>query len=556
MKDTRSKPVREQLRILQRKHILAVKTERSKYTRNKELGITQPLCYLSMVIDGADQASHDLPHWASKSHMADAAMKIKLHLLGVIVHGVGTYAYTCPSHVKQGNNVTIQALWDTIVKVKHKKGYLARILLLQLDNTTKQNKGNGLFCFLAWLLYFKVFEGIEVAFLPVGHTHSDIDQFFSCIARYLRTHDCLSRDEFAACIRKSFKKTIGNTASSPVVDHWHSVANISHWLKNRHAKFTNITDFYHFRFESHDSEDAGRKTVRCQARLWPGDGPQVAWQGLNAGSFFLDVFPLDRDPPDMTQEWDSIPRAQCTTVLKGVNKGRQLFTRDRVDQMRADLEKLGRWSQKFAPGSAPYVDCMSVLTLLEIPMDESPPFHWSKHDLEFLLQPQQREVSMSENEAIAAAQLLLSHSRLGNEADRIQQSQTVPVTGLYNIMRPQAAWAHSTELFWIGLVTKYPAKRGGNGADQDDNGYLWLKLEPYPTSTVGYPQTDPYKLRYCVLKDSVAEFAPWPCNTLQDVIKMRKEGQFMYVDKSKVWKKLDKKLKSYVLQWQEPVAVP
>ena len=54
-------------------------------------------------------------------------------------------------------------------------------VLLQLDNsyTTKQNKGNGLFGFLAWLESAGIFRDIEVAFLPVGHTHSDIDQFFS-----------------------------------------------------------------------------------------------------------------------------------------------------------------------------------------------------------------------------------------------------------------------------------------------------------------------------------------------------------------------------------------
>ena len=179
MEDTKDPMELQRLKDMQRSHIVFIKRERSAYAANKIKAEAEPLKYLSIIIDGADQSDHDIPHWAAKSHISDAAWKIKLHLLGVLIHGVGSFAYTCPSHVKQGNNVTIQALWDSIVHVKKTTGRLAPILLLQLDNTTKQNKGNGLFGFLAWLESAGIFRDIEVAFLPVGHTHSDIDQFFS-----------------------------------------------------------------------------------------------------------------------------------------------------------------------------------------------------------------------------------------------------------------------------------------------------------------------------------------------------------------------------------------
>ena len=44
------------------------------------------------------------------------------------------------------------------------------------------------------------FRKIIVSFLPVGHTHEDIDQFFSRIAMYLRTRDAHSRLELARII--------------------------------------------------------------------------------------------------------------------------------------------------------------------------------------------------------------------------------------------------------------------------------------------------------------------------------------------------------------------
>ena len=42
--------------------------------------------------------------------------------MGVLVHGRGSFAYTCPAHLAQGHNVTIQALVDTLVALKKKPG--------------------------------------------------------------------------------------------------------------------------------------------------------------------------------------------------------------------------------------------------------------------------------------------------------------------------------------------------------------------------------------------------------------------------------------------------
>jgi hypothetical protein len=55
-------------------------------------------------------------------------------------------------------------------------------ITLQLDNTAKQNKGKYLIAFCEILVARKVCEQITINFLPVGHTHEDIDQFFSRIA--------------------------------------------------------------------------------------------------------------------------------------------------------------------------------------------------------------------------------------------------------------------------------------------------------------------------------------------------------------------------------------
>ena len=548
MEDTKDPMELQRLKDMQRSHIVFIKRERSAYAANKIKAEAEPLKYLSIIIDGADQSDHDIPHWAAKSHISDAAWKIKLHLLGVLIHGVGSFAYTCPSHVKQGNNVTIQALWDSIVHVKNTTGRLAPTLLLQLDNTTKQNKGNGLFGFLAWLESAGIFRDIEVAFLPVGHTHSDIDQFFSRIAVYLRTHDCLCREEFAECIRRSFNLFKGHGAR-PIVRHWESVANISQWLQGKHTKFVNITEFYHFRFTVAEVNEGSHKSVRCQARRYPGDSAQIAWQGLNANEFFLDVFPVHMPPPNMAAEWDSIPAAQCTTVNEGKDKGDKLFDDARVAKMRKDLHGLAAWSKKFATTTNAFIDCMKILDLLALPMHKSLPFHWKKEDLALLM----NSVADPVNAALLAAGANAVHS----ESRRIALTLTLPIAGFYNIIRPQENYAYPdiVELFWIAMITQYPKTRGGDGADKDDVGYLWKKLEPHPSKTKDWPQTDPYKLRYCIKTDSTAEFAKYPCQSLQDliIIDHKQREQFYYISRKKGSMALTRKLKSYVDQWAEPV---
>ena len=46
---------------------------------------------------------------------------------------------------------------------------------------------------------------MKVGFLMVGHTHEDIDQFFSCIARYLEDHKVLTVEGLIEAIKHAYK---------------------------------------------------------------------------------------------------------------------------------------------------------------------------------------------------------------------------------------------------------------------------------------------------------------------------------------------------------------
>ena len=76
-------------------------------------------------------------------------------------------------------------------------------------------------------MHKKVFKKIIVSFLPVGHTHEDIDQFFSRLAVYLRSHNAPSRIALGKGVSQAYRCRNG---TRPVVQHWNAIANVSDYL--------------------------------------------------------------------------------------------------------------------------------------------------------------------------------------------------------------------------------------------------------------------------------------------------------------------------------------
>ena len=60
-----------------------------------------------------------------------------------------------------------------------REGQTPRILKLQLDNPTGENKNHDVFSFVSLLCTWNIFEEAFISFCLPGHTHLDIDQAFS-----------------------------------------------------------------------------------------------------------------------------------------------------------------------------------------------------------------------------------------------------------------------------------------------------------------------------------------------------------------------------------------
>jgi hypothetical protein len=208
--------------------------------------------------------------------------------MGVIVHGRCHYAFSYLPNIKHGTNVIIEALHHVLL---HQKlfGELPRNLYVQLDNTSKQNKNKFLIGWLACLVQWGLFDSIFISFLPVGHTHEDIDQMFSCIARALRKTDCLDRQAILSTYKAAYHINKQNQMlQGKYVDvdadgegrNLKSAANISDWLLTYLADFKQTSRrvglaFYH---QFHLSKEANQTILRV--RQWCGDDT-VNWTGLD-----------------------------------------------------------------------------------------------------------------------------------------------------------------------------------------------------------------------------------------------------------------------------------
>ena len=64
---------------------------------------------------------------------------------------------------------------------------MLRKLYLQLDNSAKNKKNKYLIVFLSLLTTRGIFEEIQANFLLIGHTHEDIDAYFSHLSKALKS---------------------------------------------------------------------------------------------------------------------------------------------------------------------------------------------------------------------------------------------------------------------------------------------------------------------------------------------------------------------------------
>jgi hypothetical protein len=191
---------------MKRTHLYIVKEERFDYAQRIMLAKRFPELYLHLTIDGSDNSSYGFPYVAERTHGTSKGFKVRSKLYAAILHGHFAAAFTYAANLTGGSNVTVEIINQMLqwfIK-DHPGNKLPPTLWIQLDNTAKDNKNRYVFAFAHMLVDSGLFQQVEINFLPVGHTHCDIDQLFSRISVHLYGSNCwdfrdLLRKVRAAC---------------------------------------------------------------------------------------------------------------------------------------------------------------------------------------------------------------------------------------------------------------------------------------------------------------------------------------------------------------------
>ena len=123
----------------------------------------------SAISDGADQSAFECPHYWIKDKSSAAAYKLSVYGIGVLVHKESVAAFTYLSNIKQGTNVTIEALHLVLERYIEYWGLLPPAMYIQLYNTSKQCKNHFMVGYLACLVAWGLTREVTLSYLPVGH---------------------------------------------------------------------------------------------------------------------------------------------------------------------------------------------------------------------------------------------------------------------------------------------------------------------------------------------------------------------------------------------------
>jgi hypothetical protein len=184
-------------------HYRIVYLERVEYHSIRVSATLEPESYISLIVDA--MTKHKTAGPTLTRHVSVSNFRpLEQQLYGVLVHGSpnndeyagGFFGYMVDESVVQGTNFNVECVHRTLLKLADTERGLRKTwphtLFVQLDNTSKDNKNRGTFGYFAYLVAAGTFKKVVVSFLPVGHTHEDIDAVFGVIMRHLHRHRCLT----------------------------------------------------------------------------------------------------------------------------------------------------------------------------------------------------------------------------------------------------------------------------------------------------------------------------------------------------------------------------
>ena len=180
------------LRAERKQHLDLQRGERLLYVRHKEAAFRRPGECACVIFDGCELAKSTVPLLKREMKSTEGVplnTRFVMRLIGVKLHHGGEtkhFGYVVPPWVGGGGaNAVCEILVRLIDEFGDKR---PSALFIQVDNCS-ENKCKTLFAFCDWLVATGIFDSIQINYLVVGHTHEDIDQWFSTFSKAVHKQD-------------------------------------------------------------------------------------------------------------------------------------------------------------------------------------------------------------------------------------------------------------------------------------------------------------------------------------------------------------------------------
>lgn len=187
-------------------HKIMIEMSRGIYMSNRQKAQDHPELYMSLIIDGMSQDHCVLPYCANQTQKSNI---LKQKIMGAKQHGFSKSFYRTFPHVCGGTNLAIEVLLHEIEKRMNycelTNKIMPAVLFLQIDGGP-ENTSKSFYAMISQLKSQKVFKRIEVARLPVGHTHEDIDALFGTLWKASRHMTITTPQDWKRMAIRAFTK--------------------------------------------------------------------------------------------------------------------------------------------------------------------------------------------------------------------------------------------------------------------------------------------------------------------------------------------------------------
>ena len=220
-----------------------------------------------------------------------------------------------------------------------------------MDNTASDNKSHVCLVFGAALVEAGIFEGVTFSFLPVGHTHADIDQCFSLISRKLKRYTANSIPELRSTVLRSF---LQNTYCD--VLRRDDIVDFKRWLKDTFNKTayqgSNGQHFFTYQTKYRDKN----QDVILSSMEWCRQKNPIQSELLLELDFRKDIFLLGAA---------TIDRAKIKKILEQMDDAKSVVPRQGDDGEATELRGQALRPTSRHPTSQTYQDWVDLLAIQE-----------------------------------------------------------------------------------------------------------------------------------------------------------------------------------------------